>query len=78
MVLKDIIKAARFHITESRGIKFELRQGVIKTFRYEPIPRRARLHSQESQSKLLVRFKATLYKAYHSIHSLYLNRETFC
>ena len=29
VVLNDIIKVARFHITESRGIKFELRKGVI-------------------------------------------------
>ena len=33
MVLNDIIKVARFHITENRGIKFELRQGVTETFR---------------------------------------------
>ena len=32
MVLNDTIKVARFHIIESRGIKFELRQSVIDTF----------------------------------------------
>ena len=30
MVLNDTIKVARFHITESRGINFELRQRVIE------------------------------------------------
>ena len=34
MVQKDIIQAARFHNTESRGIKYELRKSVIETFRW--------------------------------------------
>ena len=29
-----IIKVVKFHITESRRIKFELRQGVTETFRH--------------------------------------------
>ena len=43
VVLNDIIKVARFHITESRGIMSEMRQGVTEIFLdiYEPIPRRA-------------------------------------
>ena len=76
MVQKDIIKTARFHITESRGIKFELRQGVIETYMNQyPEGLGCPL---KSLSKLLLRFKATLHKAYHSIHGLNLNRETFC
>ena len=34
MVLNDIIKVARLHITESHGIMFEVRQGVTETFRH--------------------------------------------
>ena len=76
MVLNDIIKAARFHITESRGIKFELRQGVIETYMNQyPEGLDCPL---KSLSKLLLHFKATLHKAYHSIYGLNLNRETFC
>ena len=34
MVLNDIIKVARFHIIESRGIMSEMRLGVTETFRH--------------------------------------------
>ena len=38
VILNDILKVVRFRITESRGTKFELRQGVIETLDiYEPI-----------------------------------------
>ena len=36
VVLNDIIKVVIFHITESRGIKFELRQSVTETVRHKP------------------------------------------
>ena len=34
MVLNDIIKVARFHITESSGIVSEMGKGVTENFRH--------------------------------------------